>query len=280
MKQKYISLLAIVAAAFLFGPSSALAQPFPPEPTVILNNAQSFAVLAGSTVTNTGATVVNGDLGVSPGLAITGAPVVTGATYTGALSFAGLAQGSLSAAMIDAAGRTCDRNLTGTDLGTLGVPLTPGVYCFAAEALLTGTLNLDFQGNPNAVFIFQIGTKLDTAVGSSINLINAGTTCPPNVFFQVGSSAVLFTGTTFVGNILADQTITLQTGSTLRGRALASIGAVNLAANTVTACGAAGVPPGVPPGVPAIPTLDFYGLAFLVVLLAGAGVFLMNRFAI
>jgi len=279
MKQKYISLLAIVAAAFLFGPSSALAQ-FPPEPPVNLGNAQTFGVLAGSTVTNTGATVVNGDLGVSPGLAITGAPVVTGATYTGAASFAGLAQGSLSAAMTDAAGRTCDRVLTGTNLGTLVAPLTPGVYCFASDAFLTGTLTLDFQGNPNAVFIFQIGTALTTAVGSSINLLNAGTTCPPNVFFQVGSSARLFTGTTFVGNILADQSIELQSGSTLRGRALASIGAVNLNGNTVTACGAAVVPPGGPPGVPAIPTLDFYGLAFLVVLLAGAGVFLMNRFAI
>ena len=135
---------------------------------------------------------------------------------------------------------------------------------------------LDFQGDPNAVFIFQIGTALTTAAGSTVNLVNAGTTtCPPNVFFQVGSSAVLFTGTTFVGNILADQSITLQSASTLRGRALASIGAVNLNANTVTACAAAVLPPGA-----GIPTLDFYGLAILVALLAGAGVFLVNRFSI
>lgn len=270
MKRHYISLLAIIGAALLFNPSSAFAQPFPPEPPVFLGNAQSFGVLGGSTVTNTGLTTVNGDLGVSPGLAVTGAPVVTGAIYTGAASLAGQAQASLTAAMIDAAGRACDRALTGQDLGLVGT-LTPGVYCFTSGAALTGTLNLDFGGDPNAVFIFQIRDTLTTAVGSSV-VHNAGTTCPPNVFWQVGTSADLFTNTTFVGNILAGANINLQSGTTLNGRALASIEAVNLNANTVTACAAA--------FGPGIPTLDFYGLAILVALLAGAGVFLVNRLSL
>lgn len=280
MKRNYIGLLANIGAALLLGSSPAFAQPFPPEPPVVLGNAQSFAVLAGSTVTNTGPTTINGDVGVSPGTALTGFGTVVisgGTTHSGPGSLAAPAQVSLTTAFNDAAGRACDLNLTGTNLGSLLAPLTPGVYCFTSDAFLTGTLTLDFQGNPNAVFIFQIGTALTTAVGSRVNLINTGgTTCPPNVFWQVGSSARLFTGTTFVGNILADQNIELQTGATLSGRALARIAAVNLDTNIVTACAAAVVPP----GGPGIPTLDFYGLAILVALLAGAGVFVVNRYLI
>ena len=104
----------------------------------------------------------------------------------------------------DLAGQACDTNLTGQDLG--GKTLTPGVYCFNTSAQLTGDLVLDAQGNPAAVWIFQMGSTLTTASNASVVVINGGSSC--NVFWQVGSSATLGTGTAFKGNILALASIT------------------------------------------------------------------------
>src|SRR5579872_699308 len=225
-------------AAFLCNPAPVFAQTAPS-----LGSAQSFAVLGGSTVTNTGSSVITGSLGVSPGSAVTGFPpgsVVSG-TIHAADAVAATAQGSVTAAYTNLAGQACTQDLTGQDLG--GKTLTAGVYCFSSSAQLTGTLTLNAQGNANAVFIFKIGSTLTTASGASVVLINGGSLC--NVFWQVGSSATLGTGTSFAGNILALTSITLTTGATVTGRVLARNGAVTLDTNTVSAllCGA-GVAPG------------------------------------
>jgi hypothetical protein len=207
----------------------------------LLGSASSFAVLGGSTVTNTGATVLDGDAGVSPGTAMTGfleapGPVIflSGAIHAGD-AVAAQAQSDLTTAYNALAGLPCNTNLTGQDLG--GKTLAPGVYCFSSSAQLTGTLFLDAQGNSNAVFIFQIGSTLTTASNSSVVMINGGRVC--NVFWQVGSSATLGTGTAFAGSILAYASITLTTGVSLSGRALARTGAVTMDTDTVSAadCG-------------------------------------------
>ena len=202
-----------------------------------LGSAASFAVLGGQSVTNTGPTVVNGNLGVSPGTAVTGFPpgIVVGGTIHAADAVALQAQSDVTTAYNVLAGQPCNTNLTGQDLG--GLTLLPGVYCFSSSAQLTGTLTLDAQGNPSAVFIFQIGSTLTTASNSSVQLINGGN-CG-NVFFQVGSSATLGTGTTFVGNILALTSVTLGTGASVSGRVLARNGSVTLDNNNIsfTACG-------------------------------------------
>src|SRR5438552_12643170 len=148
MTRTYFSLLAIVGiAAFLSTPSSAFAQ-------INLGTSQSFAVLGGSTVTNTGASVITGNLGVSPGSSVTGFPpgIVTGGAIHAADAVAAQAQSDLTTAYNAAAGTPCGIDLTGQNLG--GLTLTPGVYCFTSSAALTGTLTLNFQGNPNAAFLF------------------------------------------------------------------------------------------------------------------------------
>ena len=197
-----------------------------------LGTAASFAVLAGSTVTNTGATGINGNLGVSSGSAVTGFPpgVVTGGTIHAGDAVALQAQSDATTAYNRLAGQPCDFNLTGQDLG--GKTLIPGVYCFSSSAQLTGALTLNGQGNPNAVFIFQIGSTLTTASTSSVLPINGAQSC--NVFWQVGSSATLGTGTSFTGSILALTSDTLTTGATVHGRALAQTGAVTLDTNQVS----------------------------------------------
>ncbi len=203
----------------------------------ILGTAQSFAVLGASTVTNTGATAVFGDVGVSPGTAITGFPpgVITGGALQAGNALAAQAHADLVTAYGVIAGETSPpaNNLTGTDLG--GLTLTPGVYSFATSASLAAatTLTLNAQGNPNARFDFQIGTTLITGSASAIQLINGAEA--DNVYFQVGSSATLGTGTAFQGNILADQSVTLTTGaSMLDGRALALVGAVTMDTNQIS----------------------------------------------
>ena len=265
MKRTNICLLAILAIAVLFTPSPAFAQ-------IPLGTAQNFAVLGGSTVTNTGATTITGNLGVSPGSAVTGFPpgVVTGGSIHAADAVAGQAQTDLTTAYNTAAGTPCGVDLTGQNLG--GLVLTPGVYCFTSSAALTGTLTLNFQGNPNANFLFKIGSTLTTASASSVILINnVGATCPPNVNWQVGSSATLGTGSTFVGNILALTSITLTTGANVTGRALARNGAVTLDTNGVSIGACAAVAP--------VPALGSTGLMILMILLAGAGVFASKRLA-
>lgn len=196
----------------------------------------SFGVLAGSTITNTGNTVINGNIGVSPGSAITGFPpgsVSPPYAIYGNDAVARRAQNDLTTAYNILAGRPATADLTGQGLG--GLTLTPGVYNFDSSSQLTGMLTLDAQGDPNAVFIFKIGSTLTTASASSINLINGAR--GGNVYFQVGSSATLGTTTTFAGKILALTSITLNNGAVIScGSALASNGAVTLDTNTITIC--------------------------------------------
>ncbi|HTB84297.1 MAG TPA: ice-binding family protein [Candidatus Sulfotelmatobacter sp.] len=202
---------------------------------VYLGTANNYAVLAGSTITSTGPTVINGGLGLSPGSAVTGSPIVNGA-YDVDNAPAVQAQNDLTTAFNTAAGLAPNQNLTGQDLG--GLTLTPGVYFFASTAQLTGLLTLNDLGNPDAVFVFQIGSTLTTASDSSVVTINDGGSTTPGIstFWEVGSSATLGTATAFQGNILAETTITADTGATvLDGRLLAINGAVNLDDNTITA---------------------------------------------
>ena len=199
--------------------------------TVNLGTADNFAVLGGSAVTNTGPTVLTGDLGVSPGSAISGFPpgIVNGTIYA-TDAVAAQAESDLTTAYNAAASEAITADLTGQNLG--GLTLTPGVYFFASSAQLTGTLTLNFQGNPNAQFVFQIGSTLTTASNSSVQVINDGGPC--NVYWQVGSSATLGTTTTFVGHILALTSISLQTGASVQGSALARNGAVTMDDNVVS----------------------------------------------
>lgn len=197
-----------------------------------LGTAASFAVLAGTTVTNVGPSVISGDLGVSPGSAVTGFPpgtVVDGTMHvTDAVALQ--AQADLTTGYNDAAGRSPVVDQTGVDLG--GQTLVAGVYQAASAMALTGTVTLDAQGDPDAVFIFQAGSTLITASSSTVALIGGAQAC--NVFWQVGSSATLGTATSFVGSIMALTSATLQTGATLQGRVLARNGQVSLDTNTIT----------------------------------------------
>lgn len=273
-QRRFLTLLATLGtAAFLLAPSLASAQ-------VALGTAQNFGVLAGSAVTNTGPSVITGAVGVSPGSAITGFPpgTATGLLHS-ADATAGQAQSDLTAAYNAAAAQVCNTDLTGQDLG--GLTLTPGVYCFSTLAGLTGNLTLNFLGNPNASFVFKIGSTLTTASGSSVLAVNTGgAACLPNIVWQVGSSATLGTGSNIAGNILALTSITLTTGANLRGRALARNGAVTLDSNlTVGGCPIAAAVAGGPiPGGPIpggsitdVPTLQEWNLIFLGLLLAAAG---------
>jgi len=200
------------------------------QPPVGLGTDAAFAVLGGSAVTNTGPSVINGDLGIGPGTSITGFPpgLVNGVVHA-TDAVATQAQADLTVAYDDAAGRTPPAVLP-PDLG--GLFLTPGVYSRASSLLLTGDVTLDAQGDPNAVFIIQIGSSLTTASASRVVLTNGAQAC--NVFWKVGSSATLGTDTSFVGNILALQSISMTTRARLRGRALARNGAVTLDTNVIT----------------------------------------------
>ncbi len=200
----------------------------------ILGSAQSFGVLAGTTVTNTGPSVVTGNLGVWPGSAVTGFPpgIVVDGTIHLSDAVAQQAQTDVTTAYNALAGMAPTQILTGSDLG--GLTLFPGVYFFASSAFLTGTLTLDAQGNPDALFVFQMGSTLITASDSSVVTINGADGC--DVYWQVGSSATLGTNTDFEGNIVALTSITLTTGANIvEGRALARNGAVTMDSNTVTA---------------------------------------------
>ncbi len=205
------------------GPASAA------QATVGLGTAGSFAVLAGSTVTNTGPSVLTGDLGVSPGTAVTGFPpgTVTG-TIHAADAVAAQAQADVTTAYNDAAGRSATATV-GADLA--GQTLISGVYSGGALGL-NGTLTLDAQGDPNAVFIFQAASTLVTGSASRVALINGADAC--NVFWKVGSSATLGTSSVFAGTVLALTSVTANTGASIAGRLLARNGAVTLDTNTVT----------------------------------------------
>ena len=207
-----------------------------------LGTAGSFAVLAGTTVTNTGPSTISGDLGVSPGTAVTGFPpgIVSNGTIHSADAVAAQAQSDLTTAYNDAAGRSPTASVPAF-IGA-GSTLAPGVYKASSSLEVGGALTLDAGGDPNAVFIFQAPSTLITDSASSVILTNGAQAC--NVFWQVGSSATLGTTTTFEGNILALTSITLTTGASVTGRALARNGAVTLDSNTVnaSACLAGGVP--------------------------------------
>lgn len=256
--------------ALLCGAAPSLAQ--------TLGTAANFGVLGGSTVTNTGSSVVAGQVGVSPGTSITGFPpgiVIPPGTIHLNDAVAAQAQSDLTTAYVAIAATPTGTDLTGTDLG--GLTLTPGVYGFTSSAQLTGALTLNAQGNPNAVFIFKIGSALTTASSSSVLLINSASSC--NVFWQIGTSATLGTTTRFAGNILALASITLTTGANTSGRLLARNGAVTLDSNNIVACGVGGLGPG---GGGAgsgssVPTLSGWGLMAVAVLIGLAAIHRLRR---
>ncbi|MFJ1873161.1 ice-binding family protein, partial [Streptomyces chartreusis] len=199
-----------------------------------LGTAESFAVLGGSAVTNTGPSEINGDLGVSPGSSVTGFPPgeVNGATHV-TDAVAGQAQSDLTTAYNDAAGQAPDVTFPDdppVELG--GRTLTPGVYNAPVSAAITDTLTLNAEGDPDAVWVFQVGSTLTTASASEVSLINGASPC--NVFWQIGSSATLGTASEFVGTIMALTSISVTTGTDITGRALARNGAVTLDTNVIT----------------------------------------------
>jgi len=201
-----------------------------------LGTAKSFAVLAGSTITNTGATAIGGDVGVWAGTAITGltAGQVTGTIHAGD-PVAMQAKADLTTAYNNLVVRPCQHAMTGVDLG--GKTLPPGVYCFGLTAAqTTGTLTLDAQGNPNAVWIFQIGSTLTISTNLTTTVIGGGSAC--NVYWQVGSSATINVGAQFSGSILAQASITVQTGASVSpGRTLTQTAAVTLDTNAISNVG-------------------------------------------
>ncbi|MGI8330153.1 ice-binding family protein [Actinomadura scrupuli] len=199
--------------------------------------------MAATTVTNSGPSVITGNVGVSPGSAVTGfgpgGATVIGSVFTGAASPAGQAQADLTTAYNDAAARGPALTVA-TELG--GTTRGPGVYDSADGTFqITGPLTLDAHGDPNAVFIFKMAATLNTAAGSSVLLAGGAQAC--NVFWQVGSSASLGTTTSFQGNILALTSISVNTGATIVGRALARGGAVTLLSNIITAPTCQAFPP-------------------------------------
>jgi hypothetical protein len=197
--------------------------------TVNLGAAANYGVLAGQSVSNSGATMINADLGIWPGGTLTGAPTVSGTTQL-ANTTSQSAQGALTAAYNDAAGRAAGSTIAG-DLG--GMTLTPGVRKSTSTLEITSAdVTLDAGGNPNAVFIFQIASSFTVAVGR--NVILSGGAQPSNIFWQVGSSATLNTNCNVSGNILALTSISMGTGATLNGRAMARNASVTLLSNTIT----------------------------------------------
>jgi type VI secretion system secreted protein VgrG len=201
-------------------------------PAPSLGAAASFAVLGASAVTCTGPSAVTGDVGVSPGTGITGFNppcTITGTIHAGD-SAAAQAHADLGIAYGALAGAVCEHNLTGQDLG--GQTLAPGVYCFDTTVGVTGALTLDGGGDSTAVWIFQVGTAITTATSASV--VMAGSGKPGNVFWQVGSSATIGTATAFQGNLLAYATVTLVSGSSVVGRALAGNAAVPMDNNSIS----------------------------------------------
>jgi hypothetical protein len=227
LKRGFAGVILVVALA-LAVPVAAQAAP------VNLATVSPFVALAGTTVTNTGPSVLNGDLGVAPGTALTGfglPAVVNGATHEND-AVAGQAQADLTNAYNVAAGQPVSPgdDLSGTNLGNR--TLTAGAYRYTSGALLNGPLTLDAQGDPNAQFVFLIGAELTTGSASSVVLINGASPC--NVYWQVGSSATLGTTTAFEGNLMALTSISLNNGASVIGRVLARNGQISLINNVLT----------------------------------------------
>ena len=238
------------AAAVAIALAATLARPTPVHAavaTIGLGTAASFAVLAGAGITNTGPSTVNGDIGTFPTPSETGFGTLTlNGTDHAADAVTQQAKNDLTTAYNQAAG-SGPATAVATELG--GTTLTPGVYNSPTLAI-TGTLTLDTLGDPSAVFVFQASSTLITATASSVIVLNGGTAC--NVFWQVGSSATLGTGSTLIGSLLTTTSITANTGATIQGRLLASNGAVTLDTNTISR-------PACPP--PAAPTTTTIGVA-------------------
>lgn len=220
--------LIVAGAAFALVP---VAQPASAVGTSVgLGTAGSYSVLAGQTVSNTGPSKLSGSAGVHPGSAVDGFPPgIVGGVIHAADAQALQAKADLTIAYNNAAGQASDATVGG-ELG--GRTLVPGVYTAPSATKITGPLTLDAKGDPDAVFIFQIGSGLTTASTSSVVLLNDAQSC--HVFWQVGSSATLGTGSTFVGTIMALTSIELLTGATIEGRALARNGSVTLDDNVLT----------------------------------------------
>jgi len=249
MKRKnIITALALVSIIFIVGckkdnnepqPSnpSASAQTVPLQSTsqapVAMGANATLAILAGSAISNTGATHITGDMGLSPGTSIGGFPpgILVGTQHIND-AIATQAKLDLTAAYNDAAGRTA------TDIVTLsgnigGMTLTPGLYKSTSSlAVSSGDVTFDGKGNVNSVFIIQIASTLTTTAGRKVFLTNGASAA--NIFWQVGTSATFGTTSVFKGTILAMQSITFNTGATLNGRALARTGAIVMAGNAIT----------------------------------------------
>ena len=243
-KFKLLTALAVVSVVLLAGCKKDNPEPDPSDqtnvitlqttaqPTVALGGAANFAILAGSAVTSTGATVVTGDLGLSPGSSVGGFPPgILNGTLRINDDLAAQAKLDLTAAYNDAAGRSS------TDMVTLsgnigGLTLTPGLYKSTSSlAISSGDLTFDAKGDATAVFIIQIASSLTTTSGRQVIL--SGGASASNIFWQVGSSATFGTTSVFKGTVMAMQSITFDTGATLDGRALARTGGITMAGNTV-----------------------------------------------
>jgi hypothetical protein len=216
---------------------AALATFAAPAKAQSLGSAENFAVLGASTVTNTGTSIISGNVGVSPGSAITGFPpgiIINGGLHA-ADATATQAHADFATAYTAFAGLASSpaNNLSGTDLG--GKTLTPGVYHYDSSATSGGILTFDAQNNSSARFVIQIGTTLITASSSSVVLINGADA--RNIYFQVGTSVTLGSGSTFIGNLLAYASITTVSGTNLTGRLLALTGAVTLDTNNASSPG-------------------------------------------
>ncbi|HEY5115228.1 MAG TPA: ice-binding family protein [Nakamurella sp.] len=239
--------LAVVGSLVALG-SNAAAAPVAVE----LGTAASFAVLAGTGITNTGPTTITGDIGTFPTATITGLTslTVSGTNHAGDSVTQG-AKTDLTTAYTTAAG---EGPTTAIPADLVGQTLKPGVYNSASAVGLSGVLTLDAAGDPNAVWVFQAGSTLITASGSKVVMLNGAQSC--HVYWQVGSDATLGTNSTFAGTILALTSISLQTGATVDGRVLARNGAVTMDTNTITrsACSTATSTPTTKPSTTATAT--------------------------